>query len=148
MMRRRLAPRDAGSGRGMNGGEERYERWAPIHGLEPRMYLDAMHDDREGFRLILRSDGEPRRALRILFESPLCYRAAQEDRLLDQLYESHDIYPWPIFVVQNSRYTAWFFGQLDKAQGAVAHHYHIAAIDEVIDVISERPPVLCWIGGK
>lgn len=132
----------------MNGGEERYEKWAPIQGLEARMYLDAMHDDREGFRLILRGDEAPgaRRALRILFESPLCYRATQEDRLLDQLYEAHDIYPWPIFVVQNSRYTAWFFEQTDKPMGATAHHYHIAAMDEVIDVISERPPVLSWIG--
>jgi hypothetical protein len=132
----------------MDGGEERYEKWAPIPGLEPHMYLDAIHDDQEGFRLILRTEAGVgrRRALRILFECPLCYRASQEDRLLDLLYETHDIYPWPIFVVQNSRYTAWFFGQMDAPPGGVVHHYHIAALDEVIDVISERPPVLSWIG--
>jgi hypothetical protein len=25
------------------------------------------------------------------------------------------------------------------------HHYHIAAMDEIVDVISARPPVITWL---
>jgi hypothetical protein len=127
------------------GDEERFERWEPIDGLAPKMFLDAIHDDREGFRLILKA-GEPKaRALRILFDAPLCYRGAQEAYLLRQIYEGHAIYPWPIFIVRNSRYAKWFYAQASAAIDKDGHHYHIAAMDEMVDVLSARPPILSWL---
>lgn len=125
--------------------EERFERWEPIDGLQPRMFLEAMHDDREGFRLILRADEPRARALRILFDAPLCYRGAQELYLLREIYEGNDIYPWPIFIVRNSRYAKWFYRQASEAIDRDGHHYHIAAMDEIIDVISARPPIISWL---
>lgn len=125
--------------------EERFERWEPIDGLASKMFLEALHDDREGFRLILRSAEPKARALRILFDAPLCYRGAQEAYLLRQIYEAHDIYPWPIFIVRNSRYAKWFYAQATDAIDRDGHHYHIAAIDEIIDVLSARPPIVTWL---
>jgi hypothetical protein len=125
--------------------EEVFEKWEPIGGLQAEMYLEAMHDDKEGFRVILKGVGEPARALRILFEDPLCYRGAQESYVLKQLYEQHAIYPWPIFVVSNSRYVSWFYDQLGGLLPETGRHYHVAAMDEMIDVISARPPVVTWL---
>lgn len=124
--------------------EEKFERWE-LEGLAPRMVLDAMYDDREGFRLILKSP-EPRgRVLRILFDAPLCYRGTTEAYLLRKIYESDSIYPWPLFIVRNSRYAKWFYAQAKDAIDKDGHHYHIAAMHEIIDVLSARPPVLTWL---
>ena len=125
--------------------EEKFERWEPIDGLAPKMFLDAMYDDREGFRLILKAPDPKLRSLRILFDAPLCYRGTQEAYLLRTIYETNPIYPWPIFIVRNSRYAKWFYAQAADALDTDGHHYHIAAIDEIIDVLSARPPVLTWL---
>ena len=125
--------------------EEKFERYEPIDGLAPKMILEAMHDDREGFRLILRAPSPKTRALRILFDAPLCYRGTQEPYLLRQIYEGDGIYPWPIFIVRNSRYAKWFYAQATDAIERDGHHYHIAAADEIVDVLSARPPILSWL---
>jgi hypothetical protein len=125
--------------------EEVFERWEEISGLSAKMVLEAMHDDKEGFRLILRGREPRSRALRILFEEPLCYRGAQESYLLKQIYDLHEIYPWPLFIVRNSRYVDWFYGQLNGLLPETGLHYHISAMDEMIDVISARPPIVTWL---
>jgi len=125
--------------------EELFERWDPIGGLAAKMYVDAMYDDREGFRLILKSREQNAKALRILFDAPLCYRGTQEAYLLRKIYEAHDIYPWPIFIVRNSRYARWFYAQAADALDKDGHHYHIAAMDQIVDVLSARPPIVTWL---
>lgn len=125
--------------------EERFERWEPIDGLQAKMYLDAMHDDREGFRLILKAVDPKLRELRILFDAPLCYRGTQEKYLLRAIYEGNSIYPWPIFIVRNSRYVRWFYTQATSAIDQDGRHYHIAAMDQIVDVLSERPPIISWL---
>jgi hypothetical protein len=125
--------------------DERFERWEPIDGLPAKMYLDAMLDDREGFRIILRANEPKARTLRIVFDDPVCYRGAHEAYLLKRVYETHDIYPWPIFIVRNSRYVRWFYAQAVDAIDKDGHHYHIAAMDEMVDIISARPPVISWL---
>ncbi len=125
--------------------EERFERWQPIDGLAPKMFLDAMHDDREGFRLILKALDPKFRELRILFDAPLCHRGTQEKYLLRTIYEANSIYPWPIFIVHNSRYARWFYAQATDAIDKDGHHYHIAAMDQIVDVLSARPPILSWL---
>ncbi|MDX2264879.1 MAG: hypothetical protein NW215_07895 [Hyphomicrobiales bacterium] len=123
--------------------DEQFEKWEPIGGLDAHMSLESMRDDHEGFRIILKADKPDARPLRIRFQEPVCYRGAAESHLLKQLYESHDIYPWPIFIVKNSRYAAWFYGQVGG--DASGRHYHIAATDGMIDVISARPPIVTWL---
>jgi hypothetical protein len=127
--------------------EEWFERWE-LEGLTSKMYIDGMIDDREGFRLILKSSDPKMRSLRILFDAPLCYRGVQEKNLLRQIYrENEDIYPWPIFIVKNSRYAKWFYAQANDASDRDGNHYHIAAMGDIVDVLSSRPPVLTWLNG-
>ncbi len=126
-------------------GDEQFEKWEPIGGLHAAMALEAMHDDKEGFRLILKAPEPNARPLRIKFEEPVCYRGASENYLIKQVYDSHAIYPWPIFIVKNSRYAAWFYGQLSGALPDSGQHYHIAAMGDMIDVISPRPPIVTWL---
>jgi hypothetical protein len=125
--------------------EEQFERWEAIGGLTPKMFLDAMLDDREGFRIILKSPDPKFSELRILFEAPICYRGTQEKYLLRSIYEANSIYPWPIFIVRNSRYAKWFYAQAGDAIDKDGNHYHIAAMDQIVDVLSARPPILTWL---
>ena len=124
--------------------QEKFER-LEIEGLAPRMALDAMYDDREGFRLILKTAEPKAKVLRILFDAPICYRGTSEALLLRKIYELDDIYPWPVFIVKNSRYAKWFYAQAKDAIDKDGHHYHIAATREIIDVLSARPPVFTWL---
>jgi hypothetical protein len=125
--------------------EEEFERWEPIGGLAAKMYLDAMYDDREGFRLILKAPPPETRSLRILFEAPICYRGTQETYLLRDIYSGNSIYPWPIFIVKNSRYARWFYAQAKDALDKHGRHYHIAAINQMTDVLSAHAPILTWL---
>src|SRR5262249_60546715 len=84
-------------------------------------------------------------ALRLLFDYPLCYRGTQEIQLLRQIYKAGGIYPWPIFIVRNSRYAKWFYAQATDAIDRDGHHYHIAAVNEIIYALSARPPILSWL---
>lgn len=124
--------------------EEKFER-LEIDGLAPRMALDAMYDDREGFRLILKTAEPKAKVLRIAFDAPICYRGTTEALLLRRIYEFGEIYPWPVFIVKNSRYAKWFYAQATDALDKDGHHYHIAAADQIVDVLSLRPPVFTWL---
>ncbi len=125
--------------------DERFDKWEAMDGLSPVMLLHAKHHDREGFRLILKSGAQELKSLRILFDGPLCYRGTQEELLLRRLYERDPIYPWPLFIVRNSRYARWFYAQATEAVDKDGYHYHIAAQNEVVDVLSVRPPILTWL---
>jgi hypothetical protein len=124
--------------------EEKFERWE-LDGLTPKMFVNALYDDQEGYRLILKAQDPKSKALRILFDAPLCYRGTQEAYLLRGIYEANSIYPWPLFIVRNSRYVRWFYAQAAGAIEKDGHHYHIAAMDQMLDVISARPPILSWL---
>jgi hypothetical protein len=125
--------------------EERFERWELLEGLSPVMSLDAKRHDPEGFRLILKSPEAKARLVRILFHEPLCYRGTREPLLLREIYKEGGIYPWPLFIVRNSRYARWFYAQAADAVDKDGNHYHIAAANEIVDVISALPPVIGWL---
>jgi hypothetical protein len=127
--------------------EEKFERWE-ADGLSPQMFLDAVRDDSEGFRLILRPANAKLRPLKIEFKQPLCYRGTHQPFLLREIYEGDPIYPWPIFIVRNSRYARWFYAQAPATVEKGGHHYHIAAMDELVDVLSALPPIISWLDGE
>lgn len=55
-----------------------YEAWKPIEGLPRVLYVEALHDDYEGLRVLLRPNDSSSRMLRIVFESVVGYMNVNE----------------------------------------------------------------------
>ena len=51
-----------------------FKKWEPLPGLPEEMYLEGLHNDYEGFRLLLKGDGDQAKMLRITFDPVLAYR--------------------------------------------------------------------------
>lgn len=58
--------------------DQQFRAWAPLEGVPARLYLEAVHDDCEGLRFLLRAENATSRTLRLAFESPVAYRNINE----------------------------------------------------------------------
>lgn len=78
----------------------------------------------------------------ITFDTVFSYHQADEGDLLEFLSEQDsELFPWPLFTVENSSYLKWFHevshGKY-KAEGLI--HYCISTCNELIDVLSPAKP--------
>ena len=121
--------------------------WEPLDDLPRPMYVDAVHDDYEGFRILLRSEIPTSPVLKIAFESYLSYRNTDESYLVKiwQSMPSENIGK-NFFLVQNSAYIAFFHEMTENiyADWSVKH-YAIYTISDCVDVISTVPPIVAWL---
>ena len=117
--------------------------WQQIDGLPSHIFLDALHDDFEGFRLLLRGESPTLPPLRVRFESVLAYRVATESY---RLRLGENIVGSGIYIVENSRFIAWL---TEESYGAWnpdgLTHYLIVTSDDCVDVVSEWPPSIEWL---
>lgn len=121
-----------------------FKKWTPIESLPKTLYLEAVHDDWEGFRLLLKHD-EARRILRITFNPPLSYRNTDEGDLLKSINEQ-DLGGWSLYVVSSSDYLAWFSDQscgIHEPDDVV--HYAIYTPNDCVDVLSAHSPTVEWL---
>jgi hypothetical protein len=124
---------------------EKYVKWEPIKNIPETLYLEGLHDDYEGFRLLLR-DEKLSRMLRITFDPPLSYRNTDEGDLLktDQIAEG--FLKWPLYTVENSRFLKWFHEEsLEIHRNENPIHYAIITPNDVVDIISCYPPKVEWL---
>jgi hypothetical protein len=76
-----------------------FHKWELISELPEDMYLEGLHNDYEGFRLLLKGAGDKARMLRITFDPVLAYRGIDEGDLIS--YERIDKDSnWPRMAVQ------------------------------------------------
>jgi hypothetical protein len=57
---------------------ETYKKWEPLEGIEAELWVEALHDDYEGLRIILRGNPVKSPVLRITFRHYYMYRNADE----------------------------------------------------------------------
>lgn len=124
--------------------------WKPIEGegLQDVMYVEAIHDDYEGFRILLRGEEPPLIMLRVRFEAPLSYRNTQETfRRLDVSQPAnHDVLGKLFYIVENSSYIDYFNEMTQELfTDWELKHYVIYASQDCIDVISAIPPIVEWL---
>ena len=122
--------------------------WEPVKGLQNVMDVEAIHDDYEGFRILLRGEDPPLRMLRVRFAAPISYRNTEESFCSLDVSQpaNHDVLGKVFYIVENSSYVDYFN---EMTQGLFAHwelkHYMVYGHSNCIDVISAIPPIVEWL---
>lgn len=129
---------------------EVYKLWNPLENIPAPLYLEAMHDDCEGVRFLLRDGSEDGRVLRIVFDSPLGYRNVGESYRLktweeNESFEGHS----SLLIVEGSDFLEWFHDKSYNMQTDLPIvHYAIFTPDDCIDVLSTNVPKVEWLFPK
>ena len=121
-----------------------YKRWNPIPQLEGvRLYCEAVHDDREGFRLWF--DGEPSAFLGMIiirFEERLLYTNSDEGSRLEGIGNFGEVqFPHTFWKVEESTLVKEF----QRQSGGIYRdeeitHYAFLSCSDGIDVLSRFKP--------
>lgn len=126
---------------------EVFEAWSPVEEVPRILYVEAMHDDYEGLRVLLRGRGDPDAPLlRLIFESVVGYRNVNESYRL-ATWAAHDMTQHPtLLIVKHSKWIE----QLRIDAGGVLDdeeltHYAIYSPEDCIDVVSAFPPDVHWL---
>lgn len=121
--------------------------WKPIEDLPKPMYVEAIHDDYEGFRILLKGEEVSSRMIRISFEGKLSYRNTDESYLL-KIWNSmeKELAGENFYIVENSSYIDFFNEMTGNLYSDwKIKHYAIYTISDCIDVLSTNPPIIEWI---
>lgn len=123
-----------------------YTVWRPVEGVPARLYCEAIHDDYEGFRILLRGEDANSSVLRITFDPALAYRNIDEGNLLRTLVKVDNIRESSLFTVENSTWIEWFREESDGIyEGREIVHYAIYTPNDCIDVLAEFDPLVEWL---
>ncbi len=124
---------------------EDLSKWIPMDDIPAVLYLEGLHDDYEGFRILLRGAAPIGKMLRIAFDPAFSYRRIDEGDLLQRMKAVCNP-SWPLLLVSNSEYLAWFHREsLDRYQGVDIKHYLILTSNDCVEVLSSFPPKVEWL---
>ncbi|RJP74811.1 MAG: hypothetical protein C4522_22120 [Desulfobacteraceae bacterium] len=124
----------------------KYKKWTPVDSIPKRMFCEAIHDDYEGFRILLKGEDPTSPMLRLKFDSVLLYRNIDEGAMLKTLDSIKDREIFPLYIVHNSKWIEWFHEESHNMFiGNEIVHYSIMTPDDVIDILSENPPNVEWL---
>jgi hypothetical protein len=125
--------------------ENIYKKWEPLKDIPRRLYCEGIHDDYEGFRILLReNDRSP--VLRIMFDTVRSYRKSDEGDLLRTIASINDPSRSSLFIVDNSSWVKWFHEETyDIHKDRDIKHFAIYTPDDCIDVLSEFEPKVEWL---
>ena len=127
-------------------GPQTLEVWKPLDDINGAVVVDGVHDDFEGFRIILRMNELPFRVLRVGFDATLAYRNIDEGDHLRTWNELEKEAGWSFFTVNNSEFKRDF---LDLSYGiheqTDIEHYAIYTLTDCLDVLSIEPPDVEWL---
>jgi hypothetical protein len=128
--------------------EEKYNKWEPVQGIENEMWVEALHDDYEGLRILLKGNSESSGILSISFPQYYVYRNVDESyrhKLWRKgNFEQRD---WCLFKTAASEFIDWLF---DESGGVYSKeemiHYVIKTGADVIEVVANQtPPKAEWL---
>ena len=127
--------------------KEKYIKWEPIENIPKTLYLEGLHDDYEGFRLLLRND-KTGGMLRLTFDSHLSYRNTDEGDLLKTGQVAQGFTKWPLHTVEESRFLKWFHDESLNIH-VDDNPIHIAVItpNDFVDIIAISLPKVEWLTG-
>lgn len=131
-----------------NAMNEIYRAWNPIDGIGKPLYLEALHDDVEGIRVVLREGGEHGRVLRATFDAPSVfgYRNVNESYRLRTISRMDVRHLPSLIIVENSEWARWI---REEAEGTIGFddivHYMFSTPEDVVDVVTCFPPVVEWL---
>lgn len=126
--------------------QERYRAWSPLEGVPHEVWVEAIHDDYEGFRVLLKGDGNAR-TLRLTFVAPVAFRNINESFRARTWSDRPAHLGLPsLRLVDRSRWLDWLIeesgGILDAGK---LKHYAIYTPEDCIDVVTEFEPAADWL---
>ncbi|MFQ5700168.1 MAG: hypothetical protein ACE5IL_18040 [Myxococcota bacterium] len=127
--------------------KQRYVPWTPVGGIPRRLHCEAIHDDVEGLRILLRGDNPSGSTLRLRFESVIGYRNVNESYRLQTWGELNMAQQPPLLIVENSSWIKWLHneaGEVIDSEKVV--HYAVFTSEDCIDILTEFPPTVEWLG--
>ncbi len=124
-----------------------YKKWAPIDGLPDKLYLEGLHDDYEGFRLLLKGELPQMRMLRITFKPVLVYRNIDEGNYLKTISDNNSRSSLgTLLLVDNSDFLSWFQRvSLGIHSQELIKHYLICTPNDRIDILAKVLPKVEWL---
>jgi hypothetical protein len=128
--------------------DEKYAKWEPVEGIENEMWVEALHDDYEGLRVLLKGSSGSSGILSISFPQYYGYRNFDES-FRDKLWgkDSFETRNWSLFKTSSSEFIDW----LVEESGGVYNkeemlHYVIKTGADVIEVVAKLvPPKVEWL---
>jgi hypothetical protein len=128
--------------------EELFSKWEPIEGVEHEMWVEALHDDYEGLRILLKGSSESSGLLSISFPQYYGYRNFDES-FRDKLWRKRnfELLDWSLFKSTSSELIDWLF---DESSGVYNKeemvHYVIKTGADVIEIVSKLiAPKVEWL---
>ncbi|SCX66581.1 hypothetical protein [Variovorax sp. EL159] len=120
----------------------RYIRWNPLVELEGvQVYVEAIHDDLEGFRIWLRPPS-PGEIIIVRFDSPLFYANSDEGKRLSKVESAEQMkFPHAFWTVENSALIAEFHRQsVGVYDDLNIKHFAFLSGSYCVDVLSVVEP--------
>lgn len=125
---------------------QKYRAWKPVEGIPQDLWVEAIHDDVEGLRFLLRGRDPSSPTLRLFFESIVGYRVINESFRIKTWANVPDIESLPsLMTVENSSWLKWI---VEEAGGVLQPdsltHFAIYTPEDCIDVATQFPPIVDW----
>lgn len=120
---------------------EVYKKWNLIEEDTNNFQTESIHDDYEGFRIIIRSFSPTDIVFKISVDAPVLYRNIDEGDRLKSLNEQEMLSRYSFLKVENSSLIKWLINEtLEIKKEEDLNHYVIASKNDVIDIICYEEP--------
>ena len=127
------------------------ELWFPFPDIssKQRFYCEGVHDDYEGFRILLKGANPESKMLRLSWENALFYQNRDECYFTFQSeYQGKFDFPHPFYQIIGSNLIERFHQESARAYADWAiKHYSIYTCNDCIDVLSALEPKAEVLGG-
>jgi hypothetical protein len=117
--------------------QQEYVEWQPIE-APGTLYVEALIDDWEGFRILLRSD-QNSRVIRISFDSYIAYQNRDETHAYGEIRRSKRTVSSQLYVVHNSEFALRIQEDSTMPRSGIKHFSIITSMD-FIDILSVSEP--------
>src|SRR5215471_15266594 len=127
---------------------EIYKKWVPSDRVDRELFVDAVHDDLEGMRIILSGKSPKSGVFCITFNHYYLYRNVNESNRIKLWTEGNfENKNWSLFRVENSNLIDWIAEEtgefFDKKK---AQHYFIKTEMDIIDIVTHHSlPEFKWL---
>lgn len=126
--------------------EDEYKKWEPLINIPTILYCEGIHDDCEGFRILLSEESNARYILRIKFDFVRIFRKADEGDLMRTIAARPAIGESTLFLVENSSLIKWFHDETFSIHTKRnIKHFAIYTPNDCIDVLSDVDPIVEWL---
>ena len=124
------------------------EKWEPVENIPPQLYLEGLHDDYEGLRLLLKGKDSSDPLLQVRFKNRLGYRNIDETYRLRTL-DRHKILTtqWPLFISRQDDFIDWI---IEESSGTVDTtvlytNYIFCTPNDIVEIVTDEEPSVEWL---